>query len=90
MRAFARPGLGPDRWMAGIRPYLSPAAVEAYTGTDPANVPVHRVLGAGVLRSWTPQIARVTVRTDAGMYEVLLSRLDAATPWQVERAIPPA
>ncbi len=43
--AFARPDLSPEQWWAELVPMLTPAATEAYVGTDPAQVPAHEVTG---------------------------------------------
>jgi hypothetical protein len=86
--AFARPDLTAPAWWGGLSPLLTPAAVVAYAGTDPAEVPAHRVTGsarAGTSRS--PFLASVFVPTDAGDYAVLLVRTDAAAPWLAERFV---
>jgi hypothetical protein len=91
MRAFARPDLPVARWWAELSPLLTPAARYAYDGTDPANVPVRRVIGgASRVQSATPYLATVRVRTDIGSYRVLLVRTGAGAPWFVERITPPA
>ena len=87
--AFAHPDRTPAAWWAALSPLLSPAAVVAYAGTDPAEVPAHRVTGSA--RAGTSQSAFldwVFVPTDAGDYAVLLVRADAAAPWLAERIVP--
>jgi hypothetical protein len=84
--AFARPDVAPAPWWAELVPLLSPAAVLAYEGTDPVEVPAHRVTGPawpGV--SPSSFLATVFVPTDAGDYAVLLVREGAGAPWLVER-----
>ena len=77
----ARDPLGQADWWAGVSPLLSPSAVVAYAGTDPAEVPAHRVTGAArVGTSPSAFLASVFVPTDAGDYAVLLVRADAAWP----------
>ncbi len=90
--AFARPDVGPERWWAELLPLLTPAAALAYEGTDPAEVPAHRVLGPawpGV--SPSSFLATVFVPTDAGDYAVLMVREGGGAPWLVERItlVPP-
>ena len=73
-------------WWTTVSPLLSPTAQQAYVGTDPAEVPGSTVLGSAVvLDAGSAYLARVLVPTDAGDYEVLLSRTDAGAPWLVER-----
>jgi hypothetical protein len=84
--AFARPDLDPEAWWDGLAPLLSPAALEAYAGTDPAEVPASAVTGA----AWSGEspssyLATVFVPTDVGEYAVLLVREGGGTPWLVER-----
>lgn len=75
LTVFSRPGtdLSPEQWWASVRPLLDEAAVVAYEGTDPANVPFTAVTGpAVILPTEAPAhlltIARVP--TDAGYYHV--------------------
>jgi hypothetical protein len=84
--AFARPDVAPARWWAELAPLLSPAATVAYEGTDPVEVPAHRVTGPawpGV--SPSSFLSTVFVPTDAGDYAVLMVREGSGAPWQVER-----
>ena len=90
--AFARPDVEPARWWADLSPLLSPAAALAYEGTDPVEVPAHRVTGPawpGV--SPSSFLATVFVPTDAGDYAVLMVREGSGAPWLVERItqVPP-
>lgn len=90
LRAFGDHTLDADAWFAALAPYLSQAAQQAYVGTDPTLVPVHRLDGPTVLEPWVSDyLATVTQGTDVGAYTVLLSRNDAGN-WQVETIIPPA
>lgn len=83
-------GETPDQWFTGLAPVLSAQARRAYTGTDPAAVPVHALLGAPSLEpSSTAYLATVDQATDAGPYRVLCSRADDGF-WQVERIEPAA
>lgn len=84
--AFARPDVSADQWWAELSPLLSPAAAEAYVGTDPAQVPAREVTGpASTGVSPSPFLATVFVPTDAGDYAVLMAREGGGAPWLVER-----
>ncbi len=73
-------------WWIKVSPLLSPIAQQAYVGTDPAEVPGSTVFGSpAVLDAGSAYLARVRVPTDAGDYEVLLSRTEGGAPWSVER-----
>ncbi len=91
MQAFARHDLPTPSWWAGLAPLLSPTAVQAYQGVDPASVPAHQVTGVAYLTgdAGTPYLARVAVPSDAGDYVVLLSRAGQGQRWLVERLTPP-
>ncbi len=84
--AFARPDVSPAEWWAELSPMLSPAATQAYAGTDPVEVPARAVTGparTGV--SPSAYLATVFVPTDAGEYAVLMVREGGGAPWLVER-----
>lgn len=90
MSAYARPQAGPARWWRGLSSLLSPAARIAYTGTDPATIPVRSVTGPATMApSSLPALARVSVPTDVGAYLVVLSRTPQAPGWLVERFVAP-
>ncbi|HYN30350.1 MAG TPA: hypothetical protein VES95_10855 [Dermatophilaceae bacterium] len=90
LRRFARPGLSPAQWQDGLRPVLSEAGRQWYQYVDPAQVPATQVRpGARLVDVSSPYLAGVDVPTDVGVYRVLLSRLEAAAPWKVERFTPP-
>lgn len=90
MTAFARPHLDAQQWWAELNPFLSNAARTAYEGTDPARVSATTVTGEGQLGPWeSGYLATVTIPTDAGDYQVLLSRAGQYTPWTVEQLTPP-
>jgi hypothetical protein len=84
--AFARPDLPAERWWAELRPLLSPAAIEAYSGTDPAEVPARAVTGPPWEgESPSTYLALTFVPTDVGDYAVLLVRNAGGAPWLAER-----
>ncbi|PPK93159.1 hypothetical protein CLV92_11176 [Kineococcus xinjiangensis] len=90
VRAFARPDLPEEQWMAGLAPLLTPQGAFAHQGTDPRNIPATRVLGAGTLvDDRSAYLAVVVVPTDAGPHEVLLSRAGADSPWLAELVTAP-
>ncbi|GGO94016.1 hypothetical protein GCM10011584_34050 [Nocardioides phosphati] len=90
MKAFAKPKLDYDTWWDGLAPYLSASAQQAYSMTDPANVPASKVTGPSALApSESDYLANVEVPTNVGTYTVLLSRLDGGSRWLVERLTPP-
>ena len=91
MTAFARPARPYEDWWADLAPLLSEQAQQDYSFVDPANIPVHTVTGDPVLVDESSAfLARVEVPTDAGVYELLLSRTDATAPWVGESITPPA
>ena len=90
MRAFARPSAPAGEWWREFSAFLTPQAIADYTGTDPANVPAHRVTGPGrVIGTDSDLLARIQVPTDAGSYLVLLVRSPEVPDWRVDRLLPP-
>jgi hypothetical protein len=84
--AFARPELTAEQWWSELQPLLTPAATEAYAGTDPAEVPARTVTGPPWRgESESSYLALTFVPTDAGDYAVLLVRDGGGAPWLVER-----
>ena len=89
MQTFAQPQLSADKWWAQLLPLLSQQGGVAYEGTDPSQIPVHQVTGAGtVLPDSTEVSLIVQLPTDAGLYNVTLTRPDAAAPWLADRIRP--
>lgn len=90
MTAFARPTVDATTWINGLYPFLTQSAAAAYSGTDPAQVPVHTVLRPGaVVEGSTAYALVVRVPTDVGEYTVSLTRKKASDPWLAERITPP-
>jgi hypothetical protein len=90
MTAFARPNIDATAWINGLYPYLTQSAGAAYSATDPAQVPTHKVLGPGaVVEGATAYALVVRVPTDIGDYTVSLTRKQPADPWLAERITPP-
>lgn len=90
MALFARRGVSAEQWWHDLVPLMTAKAAQAYKDTDPANVPPTKVTEAAkVTPASTPQVARVSVPTDAGVYLVILSRTDQSPNWLTERITPP-
>ena len=90
MTAFARPNVDATTWINGLYPYLTQSGGAAYEGTDPAQVPVHKVTGTGtVVESATAYALLVRVPTDIGDYTVSLTRHKPTDPWLADRVTPP-
>lgn len=73
--AFARPGEGvdPQQWWDAVAAFMSPRAVEVYSGVDPENVGYTEVVGpAEVVAVDAPAhlLRQVRVPTDGGPYLV--------------------
>lgn len=89
MTAFARPSLPQGRWWRDLAPMLSATAREVYKYVAVENVPVRQVKGRGeIVEDSSPYLATVEVKTDAGVYTILLSRSGAGAPWLAERIEP--
>lgn len=86
---FGRPNLDYQTWINGLYPLLTQTGAAACEDTDPANVPVHQVTGAGTIMPGSTNVALiVTVPTDAGPYTVSLSRQSSTAPWLADRIRP--
>lgn len=87
--AFARPDLSYDEWINGLYPYLTQAGAAAYEDTDPARVPVRHVTGPGTILPASTEVALIVqVPTDAGPYNVSLSRPSPDAAWLADRIRP--
>lgn len=87
---YARPDTAYDQWWGDLAPLLSAQATIAYATVDPANIPVRTMTGDAKLEGWdTPEVARVPVPTDVGVFLVVLSRSEADPVWRVERFMAP-
>lgn len=90
MTLFARREVSADQWWTDLAPYLTPKATQAYKYTDPRNVPPTKITGNLTLTpASTPLVARVSVPTDAGVYLVILSRVEESPQWLADRIMPP-
>lgn len=87
---YARPDVTYDQWWADLSPLLSAQATLAYATVDPGTISVRAVTGDANLPSWdTPEVARVPVPTDVGVFLVVLSRSETDPVWRVERFMAP-
>lgn len=87
--AFARPDLSYEEWIAGLYPHLTQTGAAAYEDTDPANVPAREVTGPGTILPASTEVALIVqIPTDAGLYNVSLSRPGADAPWLADRIRP--
>jgi len=90
LATFARPDLEPTEWWAALAPLLTSTAQQDYQYVDPANIPAHRVTGAGTIVDDSSRYAVfVRVPSDAGMYTVVLTRQNGVAPWLAARFTPP-
>lgn len=86
---FGQPTLDATTWMKNLYPLLTQTGAAAYEGTDPAKVPVHQVTGAGIILDGSTEVALIVqVPTDAGLYNVSLSRTGASASWLADRIRP--
>jgi hypothetical protein len=86
---FAQPTLDAETWMNNLYPLMTQAGAAAYEGTDPAKVPVHQVTSAGTILDGSTEVALIVeVPTDAGPYNVSLSRTGPDAPWLADRIRP--
>lgn len=87
--AFARPELGYQEWINGLYPLLTQSGAAAYEDTDPENIPVHQITGPGTILDGSTEVAlAVQVPTDAGIYNVTLSRAKPDAPWLADQIRP--
>jgi hypothetical protein len=82
VRTYAQPNLSPDAWAQQMTPLLSQSGAVAYEGQDPTTIPATKVTGKGKIVDGATDVAlNVLVPTDAGEYNVALSRSGDSAPW---------
>jgi hypothetical protein len=82
VRTYAQPKLSPDAWAQQMTPLLSQSGAVAYEGQDPTTIPATKVTGSGKIVGGATDVAlNVLVPTDAGEYNVALSRSGDSAPW---------
>lgn len=90
MRLYVRRDVSAEQWLTDLEPHLSPAARQAYEGTDPAHGAPIKITGRPkLLDGGSGYLAKVHIMTNEGTYLVLLSRENGDAPWRVERFTPP-
>lgn len=90
MRLYVRRDVTADQWWKQLEPLLTPAAAQAYDGTDPTSGRSIKITGGPKLvNGGSAYLARVHLATNQGTYMVLLSRDGAGDPWLIERFTPP-
>lgn len=75
-------GADPAGWLAGLRPYATPALAQKLTGVDPAGVPAERVTGPVRLAARSESYVEVTVPVDSGLLRLHL--VGAGGRWLVD------
>ena len=89
LTAYAQPDLDADAWMEGMYPHLTQQGAEAYLGTDPGRIPVRQVISAGTVLEGSTEVALIVqFETDAGIYNVSMSRAGSEAPWLAARLQP--
>jgi len=88
--AYCHPDLKKGAWIAALSPLLTDAGAVAYNTVNPATVPCTSVTGGSTVRDGdNAYVFRINVPTDAGTYEVYVTRPATTDPWRVERMAPP-
>lgn len=89
MQTFAQPQLSADKWWAQMLSLLSQQGGVAYEGTDPSQIPAHQVTGDGTVLPGSTEVSLIVqMPTDAGLYNITLTRPDASAPWLADRIRP--
>lgn len=94
MTAFIDHSLPAEQWWTAFEVHLTPEAKYAWLGTDPRTIPATEITGAATV-SGDPASTRVhlSVPTDAGIYELTLTRRvsegSAPGPWLIYTLNPP-
>lgn len=88
---YLRPGAAPETWIADLRPYLAPEAVDVVAITGPGALPSVQVDagGATLVDGATAFTAIASVPTSGGAWAVSLRR-DEGGEWLVTSFRPPA
>lgn len=90
LNRWSQPDLGYDEWWAGVKPLLTPGGREAYSFTDPAQVPELADMSADhVVLNPSGATATVWFETSDGRFGVDLSRKGATGKWLANRVVFP-
>ncbi|MDG4768462.1 hypothetical protein O7632_30855 [Solwaraspora sp. WMMD406] len=68
--------LDPDRWHAGLRPYMTDDLADKLTGVDPVVVPAERLTGEPALIPYATNLVEVVIEVDSGKLRLRLSGPD--------------
>ena len=87
---WSQPALGYDEWWSGLKPLLTPGGREAYSFTDPAQVPeLADITADHVVLNPSGATATVWFETSDGRFGVDLSRKPATGEWRANRVVFP-
>ena len=90
LNRWSQPDLGYDEWWAGVKPLLTPGGREAYSFTDPAQVPELADMSPDhVVLNPSGATATVWFETSDGRFGVDLSRKGATGKWLAHRVVFP-
>ena len=90
LAAWARPGVGYQRWWRELQPRLTPGARAAYVDTDPRRLPrLGAVRVAEVEPATSPLVATVWFDTELGRFGVDVARRTESAPWRLARVLFP-
>jgi hypothetical protein len=90
LNRWSQPALGYDEWWSGLKPLLTPGGREAYSFTNPAQVPELADLSADhVVLNPSGATATVWFETSDGRFGVDLSRKAATGEWLANRVVFP-
>jgi hypothetical protein len=90
LNRWSQPALGYDEWWSGLKPLLTPGGREAYSFTDPTQVPELADLTADhVVLNPSGATATVWFETSDGRFGVDLSRKAATGEWLANRVVFP-
>lgn len=90
LTTWARPQTPYARWWRDLKPLLTPAAEQAYAGTDTAQLPdLGEVTRPEVVTGIGPDASTVWFETDRGRFGVDLSRTAQGQPWRMVRVLFP-
>lgn len=90
LTTWARPGTTYAEWWRDLKPLLSPAAQQAYSGTDTALLPdLGELTEPEVVTGISPDTTTVWFETGEGRFGVDLSRTAQGQPWRMVRVLFP-
>jgi hypothetical protein len=90
LETWSQPTLGYDEWWSALKPLLTPGGREAYSFTDPAQVPELAELTADhVVLNPSGATATVWFETSDGRFGVDLSHKAATGTWLANRVVFP-